>query len=464
LQRHFYRSERRTDSKIVFNEIMLQMKIVINEKEVNAIPGETLIETARRAGFAVPSLCYARDAKHKSSCMVCAVKNSVTGQIIPSCTTLSVEGMRIETDSVEVVKSRTLSLELLLSDHRADCEAPCKVACPGNMDVATMNRLYDEGKTGEALTLLRDTLVIPATLCYICNAPCEKICRRKDLNASVPVREIKKKLVSQTDLDAIVPPAERNGKKIAVTGSDPAALAVAYHLCKEGYEVSVFESSGTLLAPYIRSEDVPAGILELETEVIKRMGIRIEYTPQPPAADEFDAVIHPVTKTKQPARMVLEGHRMAQELHESLTATNPPESSLAEESRKTFNSSYSRFTDAEKKLLTESPATQTNCLYCDCAGKSSCLLRRYATEYGIRNSRYSKEGVREALRRQNISQNIRFEPAKCIRCGLCVYNSVDGFTFKDRGFTMQTVLPEGNENNVTKQLTELCPTSALYYI
>jgi ferredoxin len=436
------------------------MKIVINNKEVGVLPGETLMETARREGFPIPSLCYARDAKHKSSCMACAVRNSVTGQIIPSCTSLPTEGMRIETDSPEVVKSRTLSLELLLSEHRADCEAPCKIACPGNMDVAVMNRLYDAGKTDEALSLLRDTLVIPATLCYICNAPCEKICRRGDLDASVPVREIKKKLVALTDLDTIVPPLARNGKKVAVTGSDPAALAAAYHLCREGYEVSVFEPSGSLLAPYIQSENVPADVLELETEVIKRMGVKIEYTSEPPSADGFDAIINPVTKTKQPARMVSEGRRMAQELHASLTPANP----LPEANRKAFNSTYSRFTDAEKRLLAESPATQTGCLYCDCEGKSTCRLRRYATEYGIKTPRYPKSGTHEALRRRDVGKNIRFEPAKCIKCGLCVYNSDNGFTFKDRGFAMQVVLPEGNENNINERIVELCPTSALYRI
>ncbi|MDR0714245.1 MAG: (2Fe-2S)-binding protein, partial [Bacteroidales bacterium] len=435
------------------------MKIVINEKEVDAIQGETIIETIRRAGFPIPSLCYAGNAKHKSSCMVCAVKNSVTGQMLPSCTTMPTEGMRIETDSPEVMASRTLSLELLLSEHRADCEAPCKIACPGNMDVAAMNRLYDAGKTDEALTLLRDTLVIPATLCYICNAPCEKICRKGDLNRPVPIREIKKKLVSQTDLNTIVPPATHNGKKVAVTGSGPAALAAAYHLCRRGYETFIFEPSGMLLTPYIQSENVPADIIDLEMEVIKKTGIKIEYTSDSPPTEEFDAIIHPVVKTKQPARMVFEGHRMAREMHASLTPASCP-TFLPEENRKTFNSTYSRFTDAEKKRLTESPTTQTHCLYCDCEGKATCHLRRYATEYGIRNSRYSKDGAHEALCRQEVNKNIRFEPAKCIKCGLCVYNSDNGFTFKDRGFAMQVILPEGNENNINEQLTELCPTSA----
>jgi ferredoxin len=439
------------------------MKLVINEKEVDALPGETLIETARRTGFPVPSLCYAGNAKHKSSCMVCAVKNSVTEQLIPSCTTLPTEGLRIETDSPEVAASRTLSLELLLSEHRADCEAPCKIACPGNMDVAAMNRLYDAGKTAQALTLLRDTLVIPATLCYICNAPCEKICRKGDLNRPVSIREIKKKLVSQTDLDTIVPLTAHNGKKVAVTGSGPTALAAAYHLCRRGYETFIFEPLGKLLTPYIQSEIVPADMLELETEVIKRTGVKIEYTSDSPPTDEFDAILHPAVKTKQPARMVFEGYRMAQEIHASLTPASRV-NFFPEENRKTFNSTYSRFTDTEKKRLIESPATQTHCLYCDCEGKTTCRLRRYATEYGIKNSRYSKTGACEALCRRKVNKNIRFEPAKCIQCGLCIYNSDNGFTFKDRGFAMQVVLPEGNEKNINEQLTKLCPTSALYLI
>jgi predicted molibdopterin-dependent oxidoreductase YjgC len=437
------------------------MKTVINGKETDVLPGETLLETARRAGFPIPSLCYAGNARHRASCMACVVKNSLTGQLIPSCTTLPAEGMQIETDSPEVVKSRTLSLELLLSDHRADCEAPCATVCPGQMDIAAMNRLYDAGKTDEALTLLRDTLVIPATLCYLCNAPCEKICRKKDVDAAVPIREIKKRLVLQTDLNAIAPPAARNGKNVAVAGSGPAALAAAYHLCREGYETVVYEPSAKAPAPSLRSGETPAGILELELEVLRRMGIRFEYAPAPPPAEAFDAVIAPVAKTKQPARMITEGRRMAQALHASLTPSNPmPEAA----DRNAFRSTYSRFTDAEKRRLKEQPATPTGCLYCDCEGKTSCRLRRYASACGIKTPRYPKIGGSEALCRLALTPTLRFEPAKCIRCGLCVYNSVDGFTFKDRGFAMQVVLPEGNENNINEQLSAICPTSALYLI
>ena len=57
-----------------------------------------------------------------------------------------------------------------------------------------------------------------------------------------------------------------------------------------------------------------------------------------------------------------------------------------------------------------------------------------------------------------------FEPAKCIRCGLCVYNSENGFTFKNRGFGMQVVIPEESKTNVKEELAGLCPTGALYLV
>jgi len=102
------------------------MKIKINNKEVNAFEGEKLIETAHRNDIEIPSLCYVPDYRHQASCMVCIVKNSETGEFIPACSTVVVEGMCIDSESDEVKEFRRQSLELLLSDHIAACRPPCK--------------------------------------------------------------------------------------------------------------------------------------------------------------------------------------------------------------------------------------------------------------------------------------------------------------------------------------------------
>ncbi|KAA6312471.1 NADPH-Fe(3+) oxidoreductase subunit beta [termite gut metagenome] len=335
-----------------------------------------------------------------------------------------------------------------------------------------MNRLYDQGKWEDALALLRDTLVIPATLCYICNAPCEKICRKGDVNRSVSIREIKKELVLKTEPGTISKP-ESNGKRIAVLGSNPAGLAAAYHLRKRGYDVDLFERDLSVLVPYIQAEQLPANLLELELAVIKKMGIKIIHLAEYPALNEYDgviAVVHnnpnpqwlvPQTKTKQPARLVLEGRKLAAQMDAVLSG----EQSDKGQDSMTFNSTYTRFSSSEKKALDEQAIVQSNpssCLYCDCDKKTTCKLRLYASQYGIKSTRYAKNSTFEALKRQQINNTIRFEQAKCIRCGLCVYNSDNGFTFKNRGFVMEVVLPEENKNNIKEALTALCPTGAIY--
>jgi NADH dehydrogenase/NADH:ubiquinone oxidoreductase subunit G len=198
------------------------MKIKLNHMEIEVAEGEKLIEVARRHGFEIPALCYAEGFKHQSSCMVCIVKNLTTGQMVPACSTLAVEGMEIDTESDEVKALRTMSLELLLSDHIAVCKPPCDV--------------------------------------------------------------------------------------------------------------------------------------------------------------------------------------------------------------------------------------------------KKCKLRQYALLYRAKWTRYTRYSAIKGAQPQQVKDNLWFDVTRCIRCGLCVYNSDNGFTFKDRGFGMQVVLPEENAGHINETLAELCPTGALYNV
>jgi NADH dehydrogenase/NADH:ubiquinone oxidoreductase subunit G len=115
------------------------MKIKINNKEIEVSKGEKIIEVAHRNGFEIPTLCYAPGYKHRASCMVCVVKNCETEQIIPSCSTVVVEGMSIDTKSDEVKDLWRQSLELLLSDHIAACRPPCE---PENCKLRQLSNTY----------------------------------------------------------------------------------------------------------------------------------------------------------------------------------------------------------------------------------------------------------------------------------------------------------------------------------
>ena len=103
------------------------MLIEIDNIEIEVFEGEMIINAAHRHGIDIPSLCYAADYQHQPSCMVCVVKNSETGQFVPSCSTVVFQGDCYESESDEVKALRRQSLELLLSDHIAVCRPPCKV-------------------------------------------------------------------------------------------------------------------------------------------------------------------------------------------------------------------------------------------------------------------------------------------------------------------------------------------------
>lgn len=96
------------------------MKIIINEKTVEAEEGETILEVAIRNNIYVPSLCYHSDVKIGGSCRICVVE--VNGRLVTACSTKIEEGMNITTKSNEVEKARKINLELLFSQHQEECD------------------------------------------------------------------------------------------------------------------------------------------------------------------------------------------------------------------------------------------------------------------------------------------------------------------------------------------------------
>jgi len=92
----------------------------------------------------------------------------------------------------------------------------------------------------------------------------------------------------------------------------------------------------------------------------------------------------------------------------------------------------------------------------------NCKLLQYSRAYRAKWSRYPRYSAIKQTSPQHIKGNLWFDVTKCIRCGLCVYNSKDGFTFKERGFCMQVVLLDESIINIDEMLWKICPTCALY--
>ena len=93
----------------------------INDIPVTVPAGTTVLEAARSAGFNIPSLCFLKDINEIGACRICVVEVKGAKSLVASCVYPVAEGMEVYTNTERVRKSRQLTLELILSNHRMDC-------------------------------------------------------------------------------------------------------------------------------------------------------------------------------------------------------------------------------------------------------------------------------------------------------------------------------------------------------
>ena len=166
------------------------MKLTIDNKEIECEEGISLMEAARRIGIEVPALCYREGYDHFTSCMMCMVKDKKSGKTLPACSARAADGMEIETQSADIRAFRKSTLELLLSDHLGDCEAPCQRLCGVHNEVPQIIRDIKAGEMNAAVAHLRSDMALPGVLERFCHAPCEKGCRRGLVDESVSIRAL----------------------------------------------------------------------------------------------------------------------------------------------------------------------------------------------------------------------------------------------------------------------------------
>ncbi len=284
---------------------MSKLNIIINGKIVQGLRGESILEMARRLDIQIPTLCHDPRLEPYSSCYLCVVEVEGMRGLQPACSTKIAEGMRIETENNRVQKSRKFALELMASNHYADCVAPCKETCPAGVDVQGYIALINQGKHREATGLIKKTNPLPAICGRVCVRPCEVACRRNLVEGIGVGIDYLKRYTSDIDLeskDRFMPEVKpATGKKVAIIGAGPGGLTAAYFLACEGHHAEIFEASphpGGMLRYGIPPYRLPNEIIDKEVEGITALGVKIHYNQKlgdnlsyKEMKENFDAVI-----------------------------------------------------------------------------------------------------------------------------------------------------------------------------
>ena len=244
--------------------------------------GATILDAADQLEIEIPTLCFLNDVEPCTSCMVCLVKIEGRRDMVPACGTPAAEGMVVVTLDDSIKKARKAALELLLSEHLGDCMGPCQVACPATMDIPVMIRQIAAGAMAGAMHTVMADIALPSVLGRICSAPCEKSCRRAQIDTPVSICLLKR-CVGDKDgfIDEPFKPAKllSTGKKAAIVGAGPAGLGAAYALQICGIDCTVFDQhdtpGGSLLADYSEDE-LPRSVLQADIARIQNTGVTFE--------------------------------------------------------------------------------------------------------------------------------------------------------------------------------------------
>lgn len=160
---------------------MINLKI--NDKDISIEIGSTILDAAKKINVVIPTLCHLDLhglglLNQEASCRVCMVETK-NGKMVPACNTLVKEGMEIKTDTLKVINTRKVMIELLLSNHPKDCLVCVKSGSCELQDlaqIAHIDRIRFEGEVikfpvdDQSLSIVRDP-----NKCILCKR-CETIC------------------------------------------------------------------------------------------------------------------------------------------------------------------------------------------------------------------------------------------------------------------------------------------------
>ena len=172
-----------------------------------------------------------------------------------------------------------------------DCfTAPCQAGCPFGMDIAGALRLMSDGRYRDALRVILDKNPLPNLTGAVCPQPCGGRCTRIFYDQAVQVRQAEALCANNAWEDTLArleKPEPHVGHRLAIIGSSPAGMGLAYLLRRRGVAVTLFEVSPHL-CPGLRHQEPGLGeLIDRDGQLLEVLGADLRLGATPPSPGEL---------------------------------------------------------------------------------------------------------------------------------------------------------------------------------
>ena len=156
--------------------------LVIDEHQVSARAGQTILEVARENDIDIPTLCHFEGLSDVGACRLCLVEVKGNSKLVPACLATVQEGMEVSTNTERLQKHRRTILELLFAERNHVCSV-----CVSNGHCELQALGQEQGLTHVRLPYRNPELYVDASnerftidhnrciLCVRCTRACTEI-------------------------------------------------------------------------------------------------------------------------------------------------------------------------------------------------------------------------------------------------------------------------------------------------